>query len=179
MIVGFGYKARVGKDCAADYLCQHFGFQKTGFSEALKAACRVIFHLSEEQLYGDKKELIDEYWNDTPRNILQVVGTECLRRGYSQDVWVRSLGRKLAGTNQNWVVVDCRFPNEANAVKSWGGKVARIDRPGAPGITTPKHVSETSMVDYTNWDYVLENPSDLPQFYANIEVMMKSFGWDK
>jgi len=174
MIIGFGYKARSGKDTAAGYLRDHFGFTPVAFADSLKRACAEIFGLSQEQLYGDQKEAEDPYWRDTPRNILQKVGTECLRRGYDENVWIHSLGRKVKREpDRNWVITDVRFPNEANAVKDWGGKVVQVSRPSAPGIATNLHASEVSMIEYEGWDYTLLNSSDLPALYANLEVMMR------
>ena len=179
MLIGLSGKARVGKDTVAGYLEDHFGFKRVAFADSLKRACREIFHLSERQLYGDMKEVEDPFWHDTPRNILQMVGTECLRRGYEEDVWVRSLERTIqlgGGAEKNWVVTDVRFPNEARAVKSWGGKLVLVDRPDAPTIATNKHASETAMEAWGAWDYRLDNNQDLPQLYANIEIMMKELG---
>ena len=53
MIIGLGFKARSGKDCVADYLVGKYGFQKLSFADSLKGACKEIFHLSDEQLYGN------------------------------------------------------------------------------------------------------------------------------
>jgi hypothetical protein len=174
MIIGLGYKARSGKDTAAAYLRDHFGFVPVAFADALKRACAEIFGLSHEQLYGDQKEVEDVYWRDTPRNILQKVGTECLRHGYADDVWIHALGRKVKNNPETrWIVTDVRFPNEANAIRDWGGRVVLVSRPSAPKPATDKHASETAMDAYTGWDYTLDNSSDLPSFYANVEVMMK------
>lgn len=182
MIIGFGYKARSGKDTAGEYLQVHHKFHRTAFAYSLKEAARVIFHLTDAQLYGDLKEVVDPFWQDTPRNILQKLGTECLRNGYRADTWVKSVEwivkrdpsyKHIDGRpEEDWVITDVRFPNEAQAVKSWGGFVVCVNRPSAPGIVTNQHASETSMAGYLGWDYVLDNSSDLPQLYANIEVMM-------
>lgn len=174
MIIGLGYKARSGKDTVADYLRVHFGFKHVAFADALKDACRAIFHLNEHQLYGDQKDVEDAYWKDTPRNILQRVGTECLRRGYDTEVWVKSLGHLITrDLSSNWVISDVRFPNEALAVKGWGGVVVLVDRPNAPEIKTNQHASETSMESWGSWDYLLRNHGDLPELCAKVELMMK------
>ena len=174
MIIGLGYRARSGKSEVGSYLWKHFGFTRVAFADKLKHACMEIFGLTREQVYGDQKEVADLFWKDTPRNILQKVGTECLRRGYQDDVWIRALERSLQQSGDpNVAVEDIRFPNEAEAVKRWGGSVVKVVRPNAPGIATAQHASETSMADWGGWDYELDNSSDLPQLYANIEVMMK------
>ena len=52
---------------------------------------------------GDKeKEMIDEYWEHSPREILQKVGTELFRVKLSEvcehiddDIWIRSVEKKM------------------------------------------------------------------------------------
>jgi hypothetical protein len=175
MILGLGFRARSGKDCAGEYLQKHFGFTQAAFADKLKKAAMLIFELSYEQVYGDLKEILDLRWNDTPRNILQKMGTECMRNGYAKDIWVRALEMRIRreGIDNDWCVTDVRFVEEAHAIKRWGGKLVLVDRPGAPGIATNKHASETSMEAWDSWDYLLRNHGDLPELYANIEIMMK------
>ena len=155
MIIGLGFKARSGKDTVADYLIENYGFKRLAFADALKEGCRHIFELNDEQLYGELKEVEDDYWGVTPRYILQKVGTECMRDGYSEDIWVKAVGKKIhSDKTSNWVITDCRFPNEADAVKEWGGLVVRLDRveSGASGGVS-KHPSETAMEKYEEWDW--------------------------
>lgn len=169
-IIGLGYQARSGKDSVGDYLVQFHGFKKTAFAESLKEACRVIFHLDDRHLYGKLKEVIHPFWQTTPRDILQRVGTEALRQGFDPDVWVKSAQLRVERDSRaNWVIVDVRFSNEADAIKSWGGKVFRIDRPVIPeeeNIATKTHASETSMIDYDRWDGVISNAGTLTDLYA-------------
>lgn len=167
-IIGLGYQARSGKDSVGDYLAAYHGFKKTAFAESLKEACRVIFHLDDRHLHGELKEEMHPFWATTPRDILQRVGTEALRRGFDEDVWVKSahLRVKQAPTT-NWVLTDVRFPNEAEAIKSWGGQVFCIDRPERPDlIATNKHASEVSMDAYDGWDGVISNVGTLNELYA-------------
>lgn len=174
MIIGLGYQARSGKDTVADYLVLKHGFIKTAFAAALKEAAECIFGLNYEQLHGSKKEEIDPYWDDTPRNILQKLGTECLRNGYREDVWVMSLRRfVMERPKANWVISDCRFPNEAQAVKEMGGFAVNIIRPHRDKIATTQHASEVSMTDYDGWDYTIQNDKDsLANLYALADRML-------
>lgn len=174
MIVGLGYQARSGKDTVADYLCKTYGFHKTAFAESLKEGVRAIFGLTEEQLYGDQKETLDPFWEDTPRNILQKVGTECMRRGYREDIWVKCVEGKVRTSLYNWVVSDVRFPNEADAIRSWGGHLIQVMRPedSRPSIATKFHASETSMVGYQKWQYELYNDGTLADLEKNVDRIM-------
>lgn len=182
MIIGLGFMARSGKDTVADYLVEQHGFKKAAFADRLKAAAGCIFGLSMQQLYGDQKEEIDQFWNDTPRNILQKMGTECMRRGYRDDIWIQALFRyiELDGwetkEETNWVVSDVRFPNEAQAIKDHKGMLIQINRPelGQGKIATKMHASETAMVNYHGWDHVITNDGSIQDLYDTVSFCLKS-----
>jgi hypothetical protein len=167
MLIGLGYAARSGKDTVASILASEFGFKRVAFADALKGACAEVFGLDDAQLHGKDKEVLDPFWNVTPREILQRVGTECFRNGYAQDVWIRALKRRIAvrlGGGLHTVVSDVRFPNEAQAILDWGGYPVLVERPGA-GATggIEGHASETSLTHWTGWAASILNNGSLAQ----------------
>lgn len=170
-IIALGHSARVGKDTVANYLVKNFGFKKIAFATPLKKACMEIFGFNEEQVHGNLKEVVDPYWGFSPRYALQKVGTECMRDGFDQEIWVKAAGKRiLSEPETNWVVTDCRFPNEAAAIKEWGGVVVKIDRPGvgaSAGIEC--HPSEIAMENYDGWLCTLYNHGSLQDLYVTIE----------
>jgi hypothetical protein len=180
MILGLSGRARVGKNAVADYLTNEYKFKQTAFAETLKKACGCIFGLTEKQLYGDDKEIVDCFWKDTPRNILQKVGTDCLRKGYREEVWVKSLERQVKRlAPADIAITDVRFINESEAVKEWGGLVIRILRDNAPAIATDSHVSETSLDNYQMWDYTIRNDGTLEDLYKKVDEMLRFFNFDQ
>jgi len=171
VIIGLGFKARTGKDTIAEMLVEHHGFTRIAFADALKRGCMEMFGLTQEQCYGDTKEVLDEFWGVTPRYILQKVGTECMREQYDSDIWVKSVQKKVTNGG-NWVVTDVRFPNEAAAVQRWGGYLVRVERDGvgaSGGIAN--HPSETSMINFKGWDYVVKNNGTLAELRDKVEYM--------
>ena len=176
MIIGLGFQARSGKDTVADFLVEGHAFMKIAFADALKDGAGTIFGLSHDQLYGDLNDVVDEFWEDTPRNILQKMGTECMRKGYRDDLWVKCVERAISLHKTNWVICDVRFPNEAKAIKEWGGFVARVDRPqaGLSSDAAKLHASETSMIDYDGWDHVITNDRGLLELKAEAVAMLKA-----
>jgi hypothetical protein len=180
MLIGLGYAARSGKDEVANLLVRDYGFKKIAYADAVKDAVRVIFGLTQRQLYGDEKELVDEYCQDTHRNILQKVGTECMRRGYRDDIWIKALFRQLSldeDGEPDWVVTDVRFSNEADAVKERGGWLVKVSRPERlrDQIATKLHASETSMIGYEGWDYEIVNDDSLETLSEKVDDMITHF----
>lgn len=104
----------------------------------------------------------------TVRDLLQKLGTEGLRNGLHPNTWVNALmadyvpvpqvGHYVTEENDyaypNWIITDTRFENEAQAIKSHGGIVIRVNRPGIG--PTNGHASEVGLEGY-DFDYVITN----------------------
>lgn len=177
-IIGLGYRAQSGKDTVADFLAARYGYKRTAFAAPLKEACASVFGFTHEQLHGRDKELPDSYWSRvlgkpvTPRWVLQHVGTELFRQNLHPDIWVHALGKKVCDGGL-WAVSDVRFPNEADAIKSWGGQVWRLDRVcrcAIGGSTT--HESETAMATYTGWDATIPNHGTIRELYLMVNGLL-------
>ena len=106
-----------------------------------------------EQVYDPKlKNGVDPFWQITPRQFLQMCGTEMFRKVWRDDVWVE-LARKniykfrdhlTVDTTDTMIVFipDVRFPNEAEMIKEEGGIVIRVSRPGTVEMN---HASENQI----------------------------------
>lgn len=157
MIIGISGKARHGKDTLAEFFVK-FGCKRISYADALKAAAREVFGFTEAQLYGEDKEKPDPFWVLTPRDVLQRMGTEAMRRTFGDDVWVRAAFRRMTAGG-DWVIPDVRFPNEAEAVHKAGGIMIRINRRGVPAVNP--HISETALDDWPDFDAVIQNNGTL------------------
>lgn len=71
--------------------------------------------------------------NHTPRAMMQQLGTEWGRRRMGEDFWVELWSADAAAAPGARIVVDdCRFANEARAVRALRGRVVRIECPHLP-----------------------------------------------
>lgn len=75
----------------------------------------------------------------TPREVLQYFGTDYVRAVQS-DYWIQVLVRTLRG-KRRVLIADCRFPDEAQALRNLGAKLIRITRIDTP-TSTDTHASE-------------------------------------
>lgn len=144
MIIGFVGFIGSGKDTAADYLVNFHGFRRDSFANTLKDAVAAVFGWDRTLLEGRTKEARewreqpDEWWSNrlgksiTPRWVLQYWGTDVLRNGFHDDIWIASLENKMRKTGDNIVISDVRFPNEIKAIHNAGGVVVRIKRGDDP-----------------------------------------------
>lgn len=177
IIIGIGYKKGVGKDTVANRLVDKHGFTRMSFADPLKEACRTIFHFNDAQLYGDKKEVMDHRWGKTPRQILQMMGTDAVRNIIDREVWVKSLKIKIEnmvkanpGKQLKIAVPDVRFPNEAEAILEMeGGVVWKVTR-ALPTNEFSYHESEVALDQYNKWSTVLINDSTMAELYKRVDI---------
>lgn len=173
MLIGVSGRKFNGKDTFADYLVKQHGFIKIAFADNLKEACRIIYGFSDRQLYGDLKEVKDEYWGKSPREILQFVGTNLLRNQFLKEIWIKSLEKKMMDIKKNnkfckIIVSDCRFQNEVDMVNEHGGFVVRVTRPSVNNIKD-MHESEKNINKLTGVKYDILNDGTLDNLYRFAE----------
>ena len=118
-----------GKDTLADYLVKDKEFVKYNFADPIKDISKIIFNLSDEQLYCSK-DIIDERWNLSPRMIFQRLGTEFgqykiyeLFPELKTKISTRGLWLKLfeifleENKDKNIVIADVIFKHEVDFLK--------------------------------------------------------------
>ncbi len=117
------------------------------------------------------------------REFLQKLGTDAVRDGLHPNAWVNAamagykpevFGYDANGSpvmaDQNWIFTDCRFPNEAQAIKDRGGVIIRIDRSGVKPVND--HPSETAL-DNWDFDYKIFNASDIVSLNQSVSIVME------
>lgn len=183
-LIGLCGPAGAGKDTVADHLCQRFGFVRASFAEAprqmLEALCSYAnvdhAHLHERQL----KERDMPVLRASYRRAMQTLGTEWGRLQMDMDLWVRVLESHLGlATNSpvhdRIVITDVRYPNEAEAIERWGGRLVGVTRPQAMAVRA--HSSEAYIG--TLWgrcQTLLVNDSSLPGLRGLIDGMAAELG---
>lgn len=180
-LVGITGRKRSGKDTIGKYLAENYGFIQLAYADTLKEVCKIVFGLSDEQLYGNKeKETVDEYWKHTPREILQKVGTELFRNtlpkelnNIEKDIWIRSIEKTIMNYikdgHNKFVITDVRFQNELDFIKNNNGIMIKVVR---PFNTNDRHASET-MIDHFATDIILPNCGDITDLHNMIEHEIK------
>jgi hypothetical protein len=135
VIIALSGRAGSGKSTVARLL----GGKEISFAEPLKRFCQEVFAFTDEQVWGPSecRNAPDTRYPRadggflTPRHALQTLGTNWGRECY-ENVWVDlGIRRALACPEPLVVITDCRFVNEAKAVRAAGGEVWRVVRPGA------------------------------------------------
>lgn len=179
LIVGIGYRIGAGKDSMASFMEEYSGFQILRFADALKEAACTIFGWDRAQLEDlTFKMSKDEFWGETPRVLLQRMGTEAMRENIRKDIWVKALERRIRDSAYTKIVIpDVRFVNEVEAVKAWGGYAVKVVRPNftPPNATAQQlqHKSETELDTYDGWFATVVNDGDLDLLGNNTAMLVR------
>jgi hypothetical protein len=157
-ILAFTGRAGTGKTTTARVLCRDHGFQRIGFADPIRAMMRALyvemdlpFDEIDRRLVGDLKNAPDpalghtpgRFYEATPRRAMQTLGTEwgrmCMGQSFWTGVWLRSV--ESSGAHRV-IVDDCRFHDEAEAIRRLGGQVIGLRREGVEPLPG-SHISET------------------------------------
>ncbi|AXQ68312.1 putative deoxynucleotide monophosphate kinase [Caulobacter phage CcrBL10] len=134
-----------GKSTAAARL-EQAGYKHINFADPLREIARVAYGVTMEEMLDPilKEKVLDRYPFKSPRDILQKIGTEMFR-SYAEDTWIEAFKRS-AGDYKLVVCSDCRFLNEADAVRALGGMIIRVDDPRKVSTdAASQHASELEM----------------------------------
>lgn len=189
MLIGVLGKSGSGKDTIADYVCENYGYTKIAFAKPIKDICRIMFGFNEEQLYGNKKETVDEYWGVSPRHMFQYIGTDVMRTqiqtqipNIGMDFWVKCTEKiilNLLKENKKVIVSDVRFQNEIDLITRLGGVVIKLNRDSNNlKDGTESHISEQN-IDNLIGNYLIENNSTLNELYRTMDNILYDCGFKK
>ncbi len=170
-LIGLAGRKGVGKDVVADVLTG-CGFQKRALALPLKTACRDLFLLSDDQLWGDSKEVIDKRYGKSPRELMQLLGTDFLRNMISRTFWTDRFREWYKAQDGEVVVSDVRFFNEVELIHELGGRVILIKR---EGLTSDEvHESEQAEKLVHHIEDVLHNDGTLEALEAKARSLVRS-----
>jgi hypothetical protein len=156
----------------ASYPFNHKHWEIKKYAGKLKEIACILTGCTLEQLEDQefKKLQIGPDWGMTYRELLQKLGTEAMRNGLHNNVWVNALYADY--TNQNWIITDMRFPNEFDAVKSRDGITIRVNRTNRWNKPQDiEHASETAL-DNHEFDYVINNTGSMSDLILKVREIL-------
>lgn len=177
-ILGLSGWARNGKDTVAEHLISKYGYERVSFAAPMKEALyRLNPKITINNVMGTPVRTgVDIYgWDELKthgpeiRELLQRFGTEVGRDMWGEDFWVNAAINSIKDGSKV-VVSDVRYPNEADAIKSLGGEVWRVVRPGYGAAND--HPSEHALNDY-DFDRVLDNDTSVELLYSLVDSLLK------
>jgi hypothetical protein len=146
------------------------------FAGPLKEACKILFNLSDDQLYNPvMKEEIDPRWGKSPREMFQIIGDSA--REVNIDCFIMNMKQRIDNSKAKYnVISDVRYDNEAEFIRSLDGKVIKIirDNDKNNGKTTEHsgHKSEKGISEHLI-NAIIENNATIEEFQNNVQVASK------
>jgi len=128
-----------------------YKLKRYSFADPIKYGCKEMFGFSDEQCWGNLKEIVDERYGVTPREILQVMGTEMLREGIQKIL-------------PNWKIKDQIWIERFNEFYRNIDIKYGVD-------TTDMHPSEKQNL-FIKEDFIIENNSTISDLYNEINNIM-------
>ncbi|KTB97352.1 deoxynucleotide monophosphate kinase family protein [Pseudomonas sp. ICMP 10191] len=177
ILIGLTGPARSGKTTAASHLAHDHGFECYAFADPLREGIMAIFNLSPDDFEGDKKEQPIDWLGRSPRQLMQLLGTEWGRHMISANLWVDLAEQNLDCLSAvfdgvpGFVVSDVRFENEADFIRKRGGTVIHLYRPDAAEVNP--HISEAGVSVHPD-DLVLTNDSGLQELYGALDELYRA-----
>lgn len=180
MLIGIAGAIHAGKDTVADWFVREHGYVTLRFSDLIAEELLRFYrptlevhlrdHISEKVLAqrGLEAVLRERLWTHrTPliRALLQDHGT--MRRAQHLDYWVRQMAGRLADlpSDQGVAIAGVRYPNEIRLVRTLGGVILRVVRPGTEDNA---HPVEHGLDGWEDWDAVLPNTGSLADLEARV-----------
>jgi hypothetical protein len=154
LIIGFGSKARQGKDTAAEAIVNYYDMERgqqrrLGLEVSVPFAVRIGFA---DALYDVARTEYGMKEKDAP--LLQRIGAE--RRVDDSEYWIKRAFAKIKPYHDIVVIPDVRYKNEAVYVKNMGGylvNVTRLNGDGTPFVDPGRPADHPSEIDLDNWNW--------------------------
>lgn len=124
----------------------------------------------------DELKILDENWYENKtfitRSILQILGTEVYRNRFKDTYWVELMKEKCEKSEDDVICIsDCRFPSEIYGLNSDKYDIITVRLLRDPNKGTIKHSSETSLDDFKEWNYIIDNRrNNLKSFEKQIKM---------
>lgn len=175
-IIGISGWARSGKDTIADYLVEHHGFVKLSLATPMREALYRLDPRIEDwsNMSWSLQQAVNLFgWEGMKtsfpslRGLMQRMGTEVGREMFGEDFWVDQV-IKEANKHDKVVIADCRYFNEAEAVRVAGGQVWRVSRDSVTAAND--HESEIGLDNY-NFDLKLDNNTTIEDLHKLVEEL--------
>ena len=141
MLIGLAGYARSGKDTVGDLLCTEHGFERTAIADPLRAILLTIDPYVRRQVSNFGWDAAKA--TGSTRHQLQMLG-QAIGEQFGKDFLIYHALYAYA-PDRNFVVTDIRTAVEAEAIRSQGGFIIRVERDGVGPANN--HYTERGIAD--------------------------------
>jgi hypothetical protein len=178
VIVGICGAKQSGKTTAAQIIANKYKFNIINFADKLKSVCYIITGM--DYWSEHTKEIEHLIWKESPRTILQYIGTELFRDHFNEDIWITALHYGLLNSSvypRRYVIGDVRFQNEVTYLNKIGATLIVLDR-GEFTLQPDSHRSEQiSSLDFSAFSegvHYVNNNGNLSQLANQLDTIIQT-----
>ena len=144
------------------------------FAYPLKKLAVDIFGFTWEQMTDQRlKHEVDSFWGVTPREFLQMVGTEMFRDVFRRDVWIKVMEKYASSIPKAVIVIpDVRFPEEVDFICR-DGVLIRVNRHGPAVGKDGAHESERHIPSF-NPDFDIDNTKSIAELGRKADMVVEA-----
>ena len=197
-IIGLCGEKGSGKDTIYEFLSKIYNVKRVAFADPLKESLKDLFLWNDDTFSREKKEMIDEYWGVSPRQMCQILGTDVIRNSifdkfnniikvknneYKVSFWIKRIHKELEELLNNMecpydfiIFTDVRFLDELSYVKNLGGVMYKIIRPNIEKNEYSNHEAERGIDDEEfnkHIDNLIINNGNLKDLSEKIENIFR------
>jgi hypothetical protein len=149
-LIGLTGYAQSGKDTLASILVEKYGYSRIAFADKIRDFLYGVNPMVACSPTGYLRDLVNLVgWDEAKkepqvRRLLQDLGISA-RDLIDENIWINAALNSVESTDRV-VITDVRFENEANMIRSLGGQIWRVKRPGVEAVNS--HISETQLDGY-------------------------------
>lgn len=129
------------------------------FADPLKDIVTKLINCNRNDLENEIfKNTILPDWNLTPREIMQMFGTDFCRT-FNPKIWIKMLDEEIAQSDQDFIIItDVRFYNEVTYIKNMNGIIIKVVDLNQQN--SDLHISENELDDFEDYDYIIYNKKE-------------------
>ncbi len=139
------------------------------FADRVKDLVGILTNCTRYQLESEEFKNTPILYGYTPRQLLQIVGTDFGRNMINENIWV-DLTLSNYTEDAKWIIPDVRFKNEVTAIQNLGGLVIRVIR---EYDKKDKHESEQDLSNFDEYNYVVVNDGTLDDLLNRVQSLYK------
>ena len=166
-IIGIAGQARSGKTTSANYLLTKLGYPWT--TDAFAAPIKLMLEQIGVDCSDDNKTVVHPVLGKTPRELMQLLGTDWGRNLVGEDTWVKLLAER--NPHGCLIISDVRMENEADFIRENGGIIIHLK--GRGGINS-NHSSEHP-IDIQPQDYVVHNTGTFSDLRIRLDIAVDNY----
>jgi hypothetical protein len=186
-VIGFCGNRNAGKDECCKILNRKYGFEIRGFSDPVYEQLEILDPWIEVQHGHSTPEerryncACAEYGygyvkrhSDDVRRYLRLLGTECGRRYFGEDCWLKIMDTRMR-LDERTTIQGIRFPNEVSFLRAQPDSLLICVQSTREQPADPAHESEVAIDPAKESDYIIRNDGTLLDLEAELERVIDAY----